>query len=169
MIKIKAATTKDTIFCRVQGRATFTCSGDLRSCLDELLEGDFAAIVVDLKECEGMDSTFMGLLAMMVRKCKSITVANADAKNIKLLTELGLRQRLKFEDLDLPQLEWIEVYPVDDKPMVITLKDGELMLMAHEELMKICDGNIEKFEGVVEHIREDVERMRRDAQNGGVN
>ena len=57
---------------KVIGRATFECVAPLRNLAKELDTAQFKQIDIDLADCQGMDSTFMGVLAMMALRAKKI-------------------------------------------------------------------------------------------------
>ncbi len=167
--QIHAATTSELAYFKVSGRATFSCATDFRNCAKQLVKGAFRRFEIDLRACTGMDSTFMGVLAMMglerlKRTSDRIKIVSAGKNNTKLLTELGLKRLFDFEDMEQPQLDWITVFPSEgpDKPTVITLEDGRLMLEAHQTLMDVHEDNVTKFQGVVDTMKNDVEQMESD-------
>ena len=87
---------------KVNGRATFECAPPLRSLAKELENVVFKKIDVDLSACTGMDSTFMGILAMLGLRAKKIdavmTIFNAGDLNKSLLFGLGLKKLFTFSE-----------------------------------------------------------------------
>ena len=83
---------------KVNGRATFECAPPLRSLAKDLENVMFKRVDVDLSACTGMDSTFMGILAMLGLRSKKIdavmTIFNAGELNKSLLFGLGLKKLL---------------------------------------------------------------------------
>jgi len=81
---------------KVEGRATFECSPPLRNLANSLDAHDYQSIFIDLSSCVGMDSTFMGILAMIGLKAKklgsSVRIVNANDSNKNLLNGLGLQK-----------------------------------------------------------------------------
>lgn len=144
---------------KVHGRATFECSSSLRNLAKSLGKETFSKITVDLQECTTMDSTFMGVLAMLGLRAKkgfaSMEILNADDSNKALLFGLGLHKLFSFaeyieEDIE----EWEET---DNK--IDAKENAETVLDAHESLMDIDEGNVQKFEKVVDMVKKDIDKM----------
>jgi anti-sigma B factor antagonist len=89
MMNNGAATTlsvcvREHIACvRIAGRANFTSSVDFKHLMQQLQEDGCDEIVLDLRECRLMDSTFLGVLAGVGGRCEE---ARANGK--KCLVEL---------------------------------------------------------------------------------
>ena len=71
---------------KVVGRATFAIGPTLRNLVQRIeSDAENKDISIDLAECTGMDSTFMGILAMLALKIKDenriIQIANANEAN----------------------------------------------------------------------------------------
>ena len=79
-------------FITVNGRATFEHASQLRNLAKSLESVVFSRICLDLANCGGMDSTFMGILAMLGLRAKKINapmcVYNAGEDNLALLQGL---------------------------------------------------------------------------------
>ena len=54
---------------RVAGRANFTSSVDFKRLVQQLQDDGCSEIVLDLRECRLMDSTFLGVLAGIGTRC----------------------------------------------------------------------------------------------------
>jgi len=140
---------------KVSGRASFECSPPLRNLAKSFDNEKLNGITVDLAKCESMDSTFMGVLAMlglraMKQKC-SIEVVNASDFNLNLLEGLGLSKLFTFkteEIHDSSEFESTTGMHEDEK--------NDTVLEAHEVLMEVDDENVDKFEKVVELVRKDL-------------
>lgn len=146
---------------KVVGRATFAIGPTLRN-LAQRIESDAENknVSIDLKKCEGMDSTFMGILAMMALKLKennrNIQIVNADEANRKLLKGLGLDKLFEYiETTDEAKHNWKK-----EKDHDTTLQENaETVLQAHKSLIETDTGNIEKFQKVVEQVEQEIEKM----------
>lgn len=142
---------------KVKGRANFECSPPLRGMANNLENNKISAMTIDLSECSGMDSTFMGMLAMIALKVKQLgitaTILNAGETNMKLLAGLGLQKLFKFEN-NLPQnnINWTE-----GTKNATRIETAQTVLDAHETLMTVDDENIKRFKNVVEFIKKDIE------------
>ena len=158
---------------KVFGRANFEYAPVVRCLAKEIDEKNFKEISIDLAECIGMDSTFMGIIAMLglkANKCKAImNIVNANKQNTDLLIGLGIDRLINFvkrdpgdkslgenaKELTCPATEY-----VDPK-----LKTAESVYEAHATLMDIDEGNVKKFEKVVEYAKADLDKLRRKSDN----
>ena len=86
---------------RVKGNASFVCAPPLRELAKKLPAEPFNGIKIDLEECTWMDSTFMGMLAMLGlsarKKSVPAEIFNASEQNEKLLCGLGLNKVFEFK------------------------------------------------------------------------
>lgn len=149
---------------KVEGRANFEYGLPLRN-FAKNLEGKFEKVCIDLTSCTGMDSTFMGVLAMIGLKARKVggivEIINADANNRHLLIGLGLEKLFVFierqagpENADWQQSE-------SDKDRLTT---AETVVEAHQTLMDVDQNNIPKFEKVVEFAQDDLDKIKKASQ-----
>jgi anti-anti-sigma regulatory factor len=150
---------------RVKGNASFVCAPPLRELAKKLAAEPFVGLKIDLQECTWMDSTFMGMLAMLGLNAKkkgvSAEIYNASEQNEKLLCGLGLKKVFEFRSGPF--------MIGDDVPAASNACTAENnarnVLDAHRTLMDIDEGNVRKFEKVVEYVRKDIDRMEQDKQS----
>ena len=147
---------------KVEGRATFEYGPPLRTLAKNLENEMFERISVDLNECTGMDSTFMGLLAMLGLRARKISavmeILNANEANMGLLRGLGLEKLFKFSVRDSSEIDkdstWQKAETQSDK-----LATAEAVVDAHDTLMDVNPGNIPKFEKVVDLAKKDLDKL----------
>ena len=141
------------------GRATFECVASLRALAKELDSKTFKRIDIDLADCQGMDSTYMGVLAMMALRSKkinaSISIYNASEQNKTSLCGLGLKRLFQFTEGTVAMDAQIasDAAPVDQKTHT------ETVLEAHKTLMDVDQENVQKFEKVVDFVQKDLDRL----------
>src|SRR2546422_11018291 len=92
----------DKVVCiKIAGRANFTASVDFRTLVHGLAQQGQFRFVLDLSECQLMDSTFLGVLAGIGLKLSSVRNGNSlptielvhpNARIIHLLANLGVSQ-----------------------------------------------------------------------------
>lgn len=152
---------------QVVGRATFECVAPLRNLAKELEAESFRKVHVDLSQCNGMDSTFMGILAMLGLRSKKIgaemIIAKAGELNKSLLFGLGLKKLFTYNEDELPCIEG------NDSPAcsLESPKDSaQTVLDAHKTLMDVDDENRKKFETVVDLVQQDIDRMNNYSGDG---
>ncbi len=152
---------KDGVYnIKVDGRATHECTPPLRNLAKDLEQTAFKKICVDLKTCTGMDSTFMGILTMLVLRAKKIgaemVIFNASEFSVSLLHGLGIKKLFSFStgDMDVSGAVAPAAAPVDDK-----IENAKMVLEAHKTLMEADESNVKKFEKVVEFTQKDLDGM----------
>ena len=146
---------------RVNGRATFECAPALRSLVGTLNQESFRQVRIDLSGCTWMDSTFMGVLAMIGLRAKNISadafIVNADAQNENLLSGLGLRKVFQFTTEKIQTAD-APVSPADNASRNTELDNAKTVLAAHETLMDVDEGNVCKFRNVVSMVKREIEQ-----------
>lgn len=140
---------------RVEGRGTFQNSPALREYSRRMIEEGRRRFVVDLQDCTGMDSTFMGTLAGISMRLQDagggdLWVINRGQRNGDLLAGLGLDAL--FSSKPLPEgLNGSKAEPVHypaDKAAT-----REAMDEAHKVCVTVNPANAEKFKDVIELLR----------------
>ena len=149
---------------RVKGNASFVCAPPLRELAKKLPAEPFNGIKIDLEECTWMDSTFMGMLAMLGlsarKKGVPAEIFNASEQNEKLLGGLGLKKVFEFKVGEFDDV-------AGDAASNATTPESNAhnVLDAHQTLMDIDVSNVPKFEKVVEFVKKDIDRMEGKPQN----
>lgn len=153
---------------RVDGRGTFQNSLQAKKALQRVISQGSRNLVVDLERCPMMDSTFLGMLtgtALSLRETGeggSLSILNANQRNIQLLTSLGLDHIL---DLDSEGRLWEE----ERKRACDALQNcGETnadcketqtkhVLSAHQTLASVSNANEGRFHDVIEFLEKELE------------
>ncbi len=163
---------------RVAGRGSYRVSAALKDFGVAVVDQGAEALVLDLAECDGMDSTFMGVLAglaMRLRKRERggrVVMLNLSAKTMNLLSTLGLDRLVEAPlegegpaDLRAALRAGMEAQGTrvfDQAPG--RARQLQTMLRAHEDLVRAVPENLPRFKDVIEFLREDVQK---DAGGGG--
>lgn len=161
---LQAAITDHTIFIRVAGRGSFKVAAPLKQFIAQVSsQRPIATVVIDLKGCIGMDSTFMGVLAglsgRLSKADQTLELINLSAKNAELLKTLGVDQVLSFYEnahghqLSGQETEAVPTNQASKKEM------AETALQAHEKLVQISEENQPRFKRVIDFLKEDVDRL----------
>lgn len=154
---------------RVIGRGSFKVSSNLKTFLEDAVDAKgVTSVLLDLQQCIGMDSTFMGVLAglsgRLERKGAKFLLVNLDRKNLQLLQTLGIDQVLNYMTVeDTPEgcvcstkgtsIDLGE--PEEDK-----LTTAETMLKAHQTLADLNDENVDRFKNVINFLEQDVRKLK---------
>ena len=161
---LQAAFADDILFIRVIGRGSFKVAAPMKQFIATACDKHTVkTVVLDLAECIGMDSTFMGVLAGLSGRLKStdhtLELINLSEKNANLLATLGVDQVLAFyshahgHDVPEPQAASLSTDQASKKEM------AETALQAHQNLVQISAENKPRFKRVIELLKEDVDRL----------
>lgn len=158
----------------VRGRGTFKVAPALKKFGGTAIEGGCNLLVVDMRDCIGMDSTFMGIvggLAMRLRKEKAgaLAMANLSSKNKSLLATLGLDRCVKTEGAEADLAAFLgnaNLARLDPSGTDRNLTT-QTMLDAHHTLVSISPDNLAKFKDVIAYLQDEMNRVREKDEKGG--
>lgn len=146
-----------TVWLKVNGRGTFQNSPGVKEFVKQMIQRGHREFVVDLEECELMDSTFMGTLAGVALRLREIGQGGLRTVNV------NVRNASLFENLGLDQLFTVETGHVTDAPSTLKQAEAvdednakETVLEAHEALIEADAHNAVKFKDVVEYLRQEL-------------
>lgn len=167
---LTAAYIDQTAVIRVEGRGSFKISPPMKQFIHRVIESKSAnRILIDMSDCVGMDSTFMGVLAGLSYHVKdkpgfTLKLINLSEKNQKLLITLGVDRVVDYslsstgEEKKLVdgQTDGVQTLEPDfaDK-----LEAAKTTLEAHQTLVDINPENFAKFESVLELLQADVQTL----------
>ena len=167
---LTAAYIDQTAVIHVEGRGSFKISPPLKKFVHQVIRTKSAnRILVDMSDCSGMDSTFMGVLAGLSGHVKNSPEAqfkliNLSEKNQKLLITLGVDRVVDYslstsgeeEELMAQKNGENQTLEADFKNK---LDAAKTTLEAHETLVEINPENYDKFKSVLEFLRDDVRTL----------
>lgn len=139
--------------------------------MKEFGDGRIAAgekyLVVDLSECSGMDSTFMGTLAGMAARLSArgdgaLHIAEPGSRNRRSLEDLGLDFLM---EIDPPIAVWCgsidkvreALKPPEVLPCTTPIERTKHVLEAHQELASQNEKNAQTFSQVVKLLETEVQ------------
>lgn len=143
-----------SVWVRVIGRGSFQNSSGLKEFASEMMRRGHREFIVDLKDCELMDSTFMGTLAGIALKLGregTLRVVRANPRNRQVLGNLGLDR----------------IFSVEEQPTTAAPDHGlretgggtpkeakrEAIIEAHENLVAANPANAVRFKDVIEFLK----------------
>ena len=157
---------KDFASVRVVGRANFSSSPGFEGAVAELLRDHPARFVMDLEQCQLMDSTFLGVLAeaatnfrQLNGKSASLELSNANARVTGLIENLGVDTLFSLQNGPLE-------LPPDVRARRVSFQSATKLqlkatsLAAHEWLMKFNTANRDKFAELTRTLKEDLARLQ---------
>lgn len=149
---------------RVTGRATFTLSVDFRKLLQHLRAAGHARVAIELSQCLGMDSTFLGVLAhedglRLVPQGDhaepGLELWNPGERIRELIEDLGIAPRFKVVTCETAEAAFAPAPATDAASREELARTG---LEAHELLMALNPANIPKFKEVARYFAEELQR-----------
>ena len=145
------------VWVRVEGNGSSANSTALRKFAKEMIHRGAREFVVDLVNCQGMDSTFMGTLAGITFWLRelgegSLSVVNLNQRNAETLSNLGLDHLFNVRVSSIGKDEQVLPIPSDENRTA----RAQTMLEAHEALVKSAPENISKFKDVIQFLEEEL-------------
>ncbi len=153
----------------------------LKGIAEKYLEHGGTHVVVDLELCSGVDSTFMGTLAGLARRCMgaggSLEVAGATERTRGAMEGLGLDMLIEIDSPNAPWQEDIEARravltrdeaqsAVNEEPLN-EMQRTRHVLEAHNTLRSMNSRNDAAFGYVCETLQEDLMRHEKDYGDEG--
>jgi anti-anti-sigma regulatory factor len=158
---IEVARAQQTVFMRVHGLATAPSAVALEDFFVQMMEQECGSFVLDLQNCIGMDSTFMGTLVGLSHTLKEegrcrLSIVNSSQANRNLMETLGV-------DRFVTLLESPHLFPeVEMVRLAVGTDDDETRLdsirRAHENLMAIEQKNRERFAPFLNALSSEMKR-----------
>lgn len=149
----EAAKSGRAIYVRIRGLGSMTTAPTLEAFVEQEIQAGARQFVFDLGRCDGVDSTFMGLLLEINNRVgehnngkrpSGVILINVDDHAHKQLSSVGLDTLLtiKSGETELPgnlRLTGLDAREVSDKDRL------RLMVRAHKELVAADSRNKAKF------------------------
>ncbi len=174
---ISVGCVNNRVYARVVGRGTFQNSQPLRQFALEKIDQGQEEFVIDLGPCQGMDSTFLGMLAGIGLRLRqngptaSIHIVNINPHNMHLLQTLGLDRLFVINTADAPaspsDAEYHQLPDTDITQLKHPLDKDEtsdLMMEAHDNLVRTDQRNTPRFKELARFLRETTERRHPNSQ-----
>jgi anti-sigma B factor antagonist len=156
----------DMVCIRIAGRASFHSSVDFKTLINNLRQRGHTRFVLDLSECQLMDSTFLGVLAGLGLHFQQsnesspggIELLNPSPRISELLENLGIAHLFETHQASLPADHQLTSVPsADYKPDRKEI--SRTCLEAHRLLMEINPANVAKFKDVTKFLEEDLRKL----------
>ena len=153
------ARSKSALYVLVQGLGSMHTAPTLEAFAEAEIEAGARQLVLDLRECTGVDSTFMGLLLTLANKLRALengspggcVLINVDDHALKQLSSVGVDAfvSIKPGETELPENLRLTELAVTEASERDRMK---LMVRAHKELVAADARNRAKFGAFLEGI-----------------
>lgn len=152
----------DAVVVSIRGRAIYTTCREFGEFLEKVgKEPSIKRLIFDMKECDGVDSTVLGLTAGVAGDFKAkggeVVIQRCNARIAEVITNLGLPSLLTLlpEDALAPGTEEI-LQTGKTSSQGASPATNHTILQAHETLMEAHHDNIARFKQVVDFMRADL-------------
>lgn len=141
------------------GRGTFKLCPIFRTYCDELVKDTKKkGVMMDLAQCDSMDSTFMGVMVMLglqTRKRMALLLVNANENHRELLDGIGVSRVWRYVTQPVPEMSWKKLGEATaNKGSVENMADiAPLVVEAHEALIALDANNIPQFQNLIDMIK----------------
>lgn len=158
---IDIALCEKLIYVKVIGLASMNNSMSLLELSVALLDSGYAEVVFDLRQCEGMDSTFLGVIAGIAthgpdRKGPTVTVVNCGTECMNSLEIVGLTKfvQIKTDPVATPDVEMFRL----DEEEIPDVDRVRFIKEAHEQLTLIDQRNRDLFGPLLRMLSDELAR-----------
>lgn len=148
---------------RVEGKGTVQNSAALRNYIVKTIDAGATGFVIDLQNCGGMDSTFIGTLtgiALRIEGEKSfVGLVNSSERNLQQIKSLGLDEIFQVDESGE---RWNDERRLVASGLEEVMDDASrkektrVSLEAHEALGEANEENLPRFRDVVEYLKKDL-------------
>lgn len=145
---------------KIIGRANYLNCAPLNDFFNNIMKKRGITIMVDLEECTGMDSTFLGILAGVALEFKkqenanTIYLTNVSNRNLESIENLGLNLILKVNPTAnsfSPSNNLLSLsFDAKEKSNPVTI------LKAHQNLIQAEPSNLYKFQDVISFLKKQI-------------
>lgn len=154
----------DILFIRIHGEMragnTFSLNDFLAKYIEE--KGGALSIIMDMSECKYMDSTFIGFIISLEKKCEkhlleTFAIVNPSVESKSALKKLYALEKLKVENnFPLPDIPVCEL--ISEESSFSDIKNLRLVFEAHEELSSLSKENQREFQALLDGLRAEIYR-----------
>lgn len=148
----------DPVIVRINGKANYLNCNSFREFIEQMLSRGRQHFLVDFENCQGMDSTFLGILAGTALELKKkdppgrLTLCKLSERNQELITNLGLQNLLTISDE-----ETAFTHSAFESLENEEVSNAKNVLEAHEKLAEADAQNLAKFQDVISFLKNQVE------------
>jgi len=154
-IEVSVELEESIAWIKISGRVTLEFGEQLKAVGQFFLQNDAKILRIEMSECTFMDSTIMGVLALVAlegfKKHIAVESVNITPEAEELLTVLGVHKVIKFVSVEVPEITWRSADEILEVAM-----NSAVVLEAHKTLMDVSDENVDKFAAVVKCLENEL-------------
>ncbi len=166
--RLMVALADHTAFVQVHGRGSFKNAPPLKEFGALAIKEGIRRFVLDMRACQGMDSTFMGVLAGLAVRLHQhnggeMVMVNLTPRTRGLLSTLGLDSIITTHmagETPADIARFLGAVPPMQSlpPEKDRRRTTETMIEAHEELTKVTPENAPRFQDVLTYLRQEIKK-----------
>lgn len=155
--------TDSVVLVKVKGRGSFQNSSGLKEFGRQMIQRGYRSFIVDLEQCELMDSTFMGTLAGLALRLRELghghlRIVHASERNTELLSNLGLDRLMEVTPNGVAP-ESTPEESLQPAEAGTTMQDQkENILTAHQALVEADPQNAVRFKDVLDYLTQELKQ-----------
>lgn len=158
----RIARSSTMVYVRVEGLGNMKSAPVLHSFLANARDEGVKGVYVDLSDCAGMDSTFMGLLVgnaqAFAEKGGRLAVVKPNELCLRLLRQLGVDEVVTVvSEIEVPSAEYVDI---DGATAVDMKARTELVRQAHQNLASLNPENRSKFSSFLKALDDDLAKKK---------
>ena len=149
-----------TVLIRIVGLGTMNNSMAFQQFAVNLAENGLAGVayekfVFDLAECQGFDSTFMGILLDLSLKGLEVLAVNANDGHRKTLSEVGIAHVIRICEVEyaVPEIPFEEL----EQKALGSDERVRMILQAHENFVRVDPRNAAQFGTFIDLLRKEID------------
>jgi anti-sigma B factor antagonist len=157
---------------KINGRGSFQNSMSVQQLSEELRKKHTKVrLIIDLKNCVTMDSTFMGTLAgISVEQNKTgadyLTIVNTEKHTNQLLRNLGLSYILDIREKASPvDIQEKTFHKAGAGKSISKFEQIIHMIKAHKQLVDLDSENEVRFQSVIKYLEDSLDREKKKENN----
>jgi len=151
-----------SVYLRPVGYATQDNSLGVPGFLSSMFQEGCVRVAIDLKDCMGMDSTFLGVIAHAATNLprhggSPVTILNASEKDIREFATVGLLSLVEVIDSPVEPPEGLELLEIDFVHFPNTERERiQQVKYLHEQLAKLNERNKKNFSSFLSMLQEEL-------------
>ena len=154
-----------TAYNRVYGLANLKNAPVLSAFMETEIADGVVGAYMDLSECRGMDSTFMGTMVAVSNKLDSVggglVISNPTEHCARLLDMLGVAAVIPVrDDVTTPDVNFV---PLDCDVDLSQDKRMSVVKRAHEHLIALSKENESKFRPIIQAFEKEMDEKKEEA------
>lgn len=148
----------DPVIIKINGRANYLNCAPVKDFFERMIARKKTKFLLDLSNCTGLDSTFLGLIAGVAMDVSrldppgSLTLCRPKPRLLEVVRNLGLHRIIEVDSGDFP-MNFDESSESLNELHQNKSENTQMILNAHEKLLEIEEGDNARFQDIVSFLK----------------